>query len=74
MLLILFHEAGSRWCSLIIEEVSAGSMVKESQEPQTEMMMAQEMKAPPQPGAMASKTEMVAGLGAAMRSAYSITP
>ena len=44
-------------------------MVKESQEPQTEMMMAQEMKAPPQPGAMYSKTEMVAGLGAAMRSA-----
>ena len=38
------------------EVVSAGRIVKESHEPMTEMMMAMDTNAPPQPGAIDSNT------------------
>ncbi len=62
------HFAGSSWWSAIIEETSAGSMVKDSQEPATEMIIAQLMNAPPKPGSMCSNTVMAAGFGAATSS------
>ena len=50
------HEAGSRLRFAISEVVSAGRIVKDNHDPMTDMMMAMEINAPPQPGAIASNT------------------
>ena len=53
---ILPHAAGSSWRFAMSDVVSAGRMVNDSHDPMTEMMMAMEMNAPPQPGAIESNT------------------
>ena len=58
---ILPQEAGSSWRFAMSDVVSAGRMVNDSHEPSTEMMMAMEMNAPPQPGAIESNTYSMAG-------------
>ena len=52
----LCTDNGAMIAALGSEVVSAGRIVKESHEPMTEMMMAMDTNAPPQPGAIDSNT------------------